>query len=371
MSKYVDRIPDPIKEFQVPIMQTVRVRNEDGSMKIPVEYKQVPTGSFKIKKMRNVVLKWHEVRDQVRAVVERGEAWPGQPSGHRLLERYENPSEKEVWDWDYKKRREHYTDSMGRRRWRYRMDRIVKSRLASGADIQHWFANGFRSEEFENLAERVPAALAHRPTWNEEEGDVEVARLVGGWDDFYMGPVQRPSKPGVRVQIEMAFAAGVDQKTIEQYGAWVNSLLGSMEAYGIDMVVDLWIPLDNLFEGDSSDVRTNVLIRVKNANEVSDFTDWSILFSPAGYRQVGFAAKCVAGDKIGKRVTSHYGMTIGGKTWGLEYDRDESTVRITANQRAYAGEAIPFEALTELAVKEGLIPDPAENTQGINLELQR
>jgi hypothetical protein len=305
---------------------------------------------------RNVVLRWSEVKDQVKAVVERGEPWGSQFSGGRLRELYSNPMKREVWS----KRKKYVTGPDGRpvytengsRRWVWEYEE-----LGSGADINEWFANGFRSEEFENLAERVPVALQSRPSWSDEDGDVDVGRMAGGWDDFYMGLAERPTKPGVRVQIEMAFAAGVNQKTVEQYGAWVNSLLGSMEAYGIDMVIDLWIPLDNLFWGDRG-VRTNVLVRVKEANEVSDFTNWSILFSPAGYRQVGFAAKCVAGDKIGRQVASSYGTTIGGKTWGLEYDKENSVVRITCNQRAYAGEAIPFEKLTKLAIEAGLIPDP-------------
>lgn len=312
---------------------------------------------------RNIVLNWYEVKDKVRAVVERGEFWPSQPSGQRLRPLYTNPSKKEVWQ----SRMEYEKDANGNPIWiRDARGRMIRKRhrvneeLASGADITYWFNNGFRSEEFENLAERVPAALQNRPSWSDEEGDVDLGRMAGGWDDFYLGMKERPTKPGVRVQIEMAFACGCSQKTIEQYGAWVNSLLGSMEAYGIDMVIDLWIPLDDVFasEGFGSGNRANILIRVKNANEVSDFTDWSILFSPAGFRQIGFAAICVAGDKVNKRVADYYGNTIGGKTWGLNYDKDQSLVTITCNQRAYAGEAIPFEALTKLAVDAGLIPDP-------------
>lgn len=318
---------------------------------MPYNYKQPTT--------RNIVVTWGEVKDKVRAVVERGEPWHSQPSGARLRPLYEKPTEPELWDthWEIQYR----TDENGRKiplrtpegRTKRKM---VKEYLSSGADISYWLKNGFRSEEFENLAEKVPAALQNRPHWSDEEGDVDLGRMAGGWDDFYLGMKERPAKPGVHVQIEMAFACGCSQNMIEQYGAWVNSLLGSMEAYGIDMVIDLWMPLDSLFVG--SYERVNTLVRVKNANEVSDFTDWSILFSPAGFRQVGFAALCVAGDKVGRRVTGNYGMTIGGKTWGLNYDRENSVVTITCNQRAYAGEAIPFEALTKLAVEAGLIPDP-------------
>lgn len=357
-SKYVQQIPDPVSE--VTYFDTHQQYN-----RLTQTYDEVKTK--KTRKQRNIVLPWHVVKDQVRAVVERGEAWSMQPSGERLLKLYRNPMEKEVWDWKQKRKRVNYIDHMGRNRWRYEYEQVPKDLLASGADLIEWFKNGFRTEAFENMADRVPTAMQKRPVWSEEDGEIDINRLYAGRDDFYMDMAERPAKPGIRLQIEMAFASGVDQKTIEEYGGWVNSLIGSMEAYGIDMVIDLWIPLDGLFDGDgggwgmgggSNIVRTNVLVRVKQANEVCDFTDWSILFSPGGYRQVGFAAKCVAGDRIGKRVSDGYGTTIGGKTWGLEYDRDESIVRITVNQRAYAGEAIPFDALTKRAIELNLIPDP-------------
>lgn len=310
---------------------------------------------------RNIIIGWGEVKEKMRSVVERGEHWTSQPSGRRLMPLYNSPTEKEVWDThsEYEKDENgnpiKYQDSFGK--WKFRMKEVPEY-LASGADISYWFVNGFRSEEFENLAERVPAALQSRPSWSDEEGDIDLGRMAGGWDDFYLGIQERPTKPGVRMQIEMSFASGVQQKTIEQYGAWVNSLLGSMEAYGIDMVIDIWVPVRNVFMDDRGIDQTNFLLRVKNANEVSDFTEWSILFSPAGFRQVMFTAMCVAGDKIGKRVNGSYGNVIGGRTWDLKYDPEESVVRITANPLAGGHEAIPFEALTKKAIEAKLIPDP-------------
>jgi hypothetical protein len=358
MSKYVDAIPDPVMTMKVKEKTQRYAYKEDGT------YGLIEGDRIVEKQIRNIVLPWYVVKDQIRAVVEHGEGWPSQPSGYRLKRLYDKPTEKEVWSYTHKKTREGYKDHLGRQRYRTRTIQIPDEVLASGADLSEWFKNGYRAEAFENLADRVPSALQNRPVWSDEDGDLEVNRLYGGFDDFYMGMAERPAKPGIRLQIEMAFAAMVKQKTIEEYGGWVNSLIGSMEAYGIDMVIDLWIPLDDLFEGDHG-VRTNVLVRVKNANEVCDFTDWSILFSPGGYRQVGFAAKCVAGDRVGKRVNSYYGNTIGGKTWGLDYDRDESIVRITVNQRAMQWEAIPFDALTKKAVEIGLIPKIPEFNLGV------
>lgn len=313
-------------------------------------------------RQRNIVLQWSEVKDQVRSVVEHGKPWPSQPSGAKLMPLHENPYKKEEWG------RELQLNDDGTPKFEWVYDNFTRRRskrplykpelLASGAQMLDWFRNGFRADTFRNSAEQVPAALQSRASWSEEDGDVDIGRLVGGHDDFLLGMAERPTKPGIHLQIEMAFACGVRQSVIEEYGSWVAGLIGAMEEYGFDMVVDLWIPLDDLFQDDRQVKRTNVLIRVKQANEVADFTEWSILFSPAGYRQIGFAAKCVAGDKIGKTVSYSYGMTIGGKTWGLEYDKETATVRITVNQRAGGRESFPGEKLTAAAIAADLIPDP-------------
>jgi hypothetical protein len=279
---------------------------------------------------RYVILEWAEVKDRVMRTIEGGEAWKSQPAmEYNLLGMHRSPYQK-TW---------------------YTGDSYAPAHLLG------WLRDGFRAPEFANSAEIVPAALQHRATWSDEDGDIDLGRLYGGHDEFMLGMAERETKPGVRVQIEYAFACGVTGKCIASYGAWVAGLLGAMEQYGFDMVVDMWIPLDNLYNGDRG-VRSNVLVRVKKANETSDFTEWSSIFSPAGYRTLGFSAKCVAGDKIGKTASSSLGMTIGGKTWNLVYDPEESLVTITCNQRAYAGEAFPHEKLTELAIEAKLIPDP-------------
>ena len=226
--------------------------------------------------------------------------------------------------------------------------------------------NGFRAPEFEHSAEYVPLATKKRPTWHDEpEGDLDIGRLYGGYDTAYLVPAEQEKKPGIRVMIEFAFACGVPNKVIEQYGAWVAGLLGALESTGYDLMVDMWIPLDGLFKNDDGmddydGGRDNVLVRVKRSNEVSDFTEWSALFAPTGYRHLGFCAKMVAGDKIGKVCSDGLGSTLAGFTWGLDYDKDNSILKIRVDQRGYGlygGDAFPTERLNEQAKALGLLPE--------------
>jgi hypothetical protein len=222
-----------------------------------------------------------------------------------------------------------------------------------------YLRNGYRAPEFEHSAAYVPMADQKHPRWSEEaDGEIDLGRLYGGYDEFYLVPADEEKKPGVRVMIEFAFACGVSPKTIEKYGAWVAGLLGALEASGYDLTVDLWTPLDNLFVGVSG--RHNVLTRVKRENEVSDFTEWSALFSPTGYRHLGFMAKLVAGNRAGYTCNSSLGTTLGGFTWGLDYDKEESILKIRVDQRGhhnYGGDPFPVEKLNKQAVDLGLIPE--------------
>ena len=298
-------------------------------------------------KMRNIVIDWSDVKDRYLRSVERGERWRSQPAmSGRLAGWHKNPYQKD-------------DDGGG----------FMEDDWSGGtaADTLKWLREGFRAPEFVHAAEYVPTAEKIRNTWNPHEGDYDIFRAAAGRDDYYLGPQKRLSKPGLRVQIEFAFAWTVSSKTIQEYGAWCAGFLGALETEGYDLVVDMWIPLDNLYEGDggydyekqeyNGNVRSNVLVRVKRPNEVSDFTEWSSLFSPTGYRHLGFTAKCVAGDKIGKKAVSSLGLTVGGKTWGVEYDKDEAVVRILCNQRAGGSEKLPTKAMNEAARKCGLLPE--------------
>jgi hypothetical protein len=290
--------------------------------------------------MRNVVVDWSDVKDRYLRCVERGERWRSQPALDQIMRGYHQNPYKQESDWEG----------------------------GTPADTLKHMREGFRAPEFIHAAEYVPTAERMRNTYNRDEGDFDIFRAAGGRDDYFLGPQKRLSKPGLRVQIEFAFAWTVSAQTIQEYGAWCAGFLGALEREGYDLVVDMWIPLDNLYEGDGwytndqgqrqyQPLRSNVLVRVKRPNEVSDFTEWSVLFSPTGYRHLGFTAKCVAGDKIGKKAVGSLGQTVGGKSWGVQYDKDEAIVRILCNQRAGGREKMPRAIMNEQARKCGLLPE--------------
>lgn len=225
---------------------------------------------------------------------------------------------------------------------------------ARPADTLDWMEWGFRAKEFQHSAEYIPKHDKMRVFWNEDDGEVDIGRLYGGFDDFFLDSQIRPSRPGMRLQIEYSFAFDTSPHVVAQYGAWCAGFIRSLEMTGYDLVVDMWIHLDNLYDGDHGK-RTSLLVRVKRENEVSNFTEWSALFSPSGYRHLGFTAKCIGGDKIGKRATSSLGTCIYADGWNVTYDRQRGTVLINCDQIS-RNRTNPGDELTKCAIREGLIP---------------
>ncbi len=285
------------------------------------------------RKELNIVLNWDEVRTAYIDGVRDGKPWPeGKANASHDMAR-------RLRQWH----RDPYTGKND------------KWEGGCAGDTLGWLDNGFYAKEFEHSADYVELGIKSRPAWNEEDGEADAGRLLGGYDSFFMANADRPHRPGLRLQIEYSFAWTVPNAIIREYGAWCAGLISSLETSGYDLTVDMWIYLDSLFE-DQRNTRTSVLTRVKRENEVSDFTGWSALFAPTGYRQLGFLAKCLAGDKINKRARGSLGTTIAGRGWGVEYLKDQSTVKIRCNQQAYKGSKLPIDELNKQASEAGLIP---------------
>jgi hypothetical protein len=316
------------------------------------------------KKERHVVIEWGDVRDKVLSVVGDGKPWGPGPNAQHSHAREMAEAGKSLYGPPKcnKSGYGHKSQLYAYCRWEARQNQNKSWSGGTWADTMGWTRDGFRAPEFRHSAEYVPMAKRPRPQWNEEpDGDLDIGRLYGGYDNPYLVHSEAERKPGIRVMIEFAFAAGVSRTTIEKYGAWVAGLLGSMEASGYDLTVDLWIPLDTLFvDRKNPGMRDNVLMRVKRENEVADFTNWSVLFSPTGYRHVGFCAKLVAGDKLGLKASESLGWTLASeKGWHLDYDKENSILRIRVDQRGaerFGGDPFPREKLNKQAAEIGLIP---------------
>jgi hypothetical protein len=223
----------------------------------------------------------------------------------------------------------------------------------SGAQTLDWLDNGFYAPELQAAAQIVPTSERVRAGWSEEDGDIDVGRLYGGYDDFYLEVSPSETKPGLRLTADVFFAASTSPQVVKDYGAWIAGLIASLETAGYDLEVALCTPVSALYDGAKG--RQNVQIAVKRPGELSDFTEWSALFSPTGLRHIVFTAFGVASESIGKRQTAHMAMSLTPQqaTWGVTYDAAENHLHISVAQRG--PRTFPAELLGGMLADCGLI----------------
>lgn len=202
----------------------------------------------------------------------------------------------------------------------------------SYADTDRYMTDGYKAPEFRSSAKYVRSSAKKRRTYRDDDGNLNLDRLYAGEEKFFEKREKKNVKPGITVNVEYAFAAMVNHEDVRKYGAFVAGLVAAIEKQGYDLEVNVDSLLDNLMVGDRN-VRTTVRCNVKKRGQKSRFHSWSCLFAPTGYRHIMFHAYHVAGAKIGKTPVSSLGMTIGGRAWGVEYDRKENTVTIRCDQR--------------------------------------
>jgi len=215
------------------------------------------------------------------------------------------------------------------------------------ADTVGWLENGYRAPEFSTQEDVGDYSRRRRRAhWDSEDGDIDVARLVGGADDFYLTRADREGKQGLSIEVEIGFRGGVRASTIARYGAWVTSFVGALESRGYDLEVAIVSSATGVIRGGGS---TDLRIVVKRPNEASDFTSWSALFAPTCHRHLIFTARGMAADLAGQEGgcggSNHYG-------WTVRYDKDNNTVRIGC---ASEGNDDPTQQLTAQAKAAGLL----------------
>lgn len=232
-----------------------------------------------------------------------------------------------------------------------------QTKRPSTADALHWMDYGYVAPEMLTSADPVPVGFETRPSWNEDEGDIDFGRMAAGYDDFFLGRTEQQSKPGIQLRFDCWFSCGVPNQVIAEYGRWLMRLIAGIESMGFDLTIDAYSVTNSTFRNDR-DTRA-VAIRVKNQNEGNDMSSYSCLFSPVGTRLIVFTAMGTAARQENTDVTGYFGTALSGRDWGLEYDRDEGIVTVTAAQMAVwnQGSAFPAKELTQKAVEAGLIPD--------------
>jgi hypothetical protein len=198
---------------------------------------------------------------------------------------------------------------------------------ATRDEVRKWLRDGFKHEGLK-VKSTDPYERSFKTRWNDWDGDPDLGRAVAGFDRYMFGRTKTTAKPALTVNFEYYFSAAFSIDLITQYGAWLAQLFGALEQRQYSLEV-------NAVAGINRDsTRGRVELQVKKHGERSDYTDWSAIFSPAGYRIIMFGAIVRACELAGVTANSGLGGAFNSRP-GVTYDEANHTLNITCGNMSF------------------------------------
>lgn len=216
----------------------------------------------------------------------------------------------------------------------------------TNAQMIDWLKNGYAVPGLEGVDSTLLPGAPKRKIRFAEEGDEMLIDLAwSGVDEHFMTWDKRQVKPSFRVVINCCFSAYVGAEVVNAYQQWCARMLQTIDSFGFDMQVDLAAPNSAPFH--------DVAIRVKESGEASDFSNWSPMFSPGGFRHLTFLAFIQACDTHGKIVQPGLGHVAQSNAWSVSYDESEQVLTVTNNND---GREFPEFQMTQsfIAIMQGV-----------------
>jgi len=233
---------------------------------------------------------------------------------------------------------------MGRkfRSWNYEPDQHDRFIGASPNETMGWLKTGFFSPAFTLKAPDAPSARKrNRARYTEDDGDLDIGRVLDREDRIFLkrGKVERSQ--GLSIEVIMCFSARVKAPVLAEYGAWVTSLIRSYEERGYDLEVAVASHSRGL-RASAFDKTESARIVVKRPNEINDFTSWSVLFAPSGFRTLVFTALAMCAEQLGDEAAGHLGSPLNATGWSVTQEGDKVTIC------SYSSESDPANVKREL-----------------------
>ena len=211
------------------------------------------------------------------------------------------------------------------------------------AQVERWMREGYETPAIHGLEKIAPPIRDKRRYRLTEDGDEFLVDLaLSGADRFYGEWSKRPNVPGLALDVEIGFQAGVTHKVLTPYFLWLNAVASGLENAGIDTEITLKYRADSgLFQAHRN-TAYETAVRVKTEGSVQDFKSWSPMISPASFRTFVFYANCLHGEARGFAL--EYGMgRRNHSSFEIDFIPERQTMRISCD---YNARSFPTETMT-------------------------
>lgn len=199
-------------------------------------------------------------------------------------------------------------------------------------EMNEWLQNGYHVQGLDGITSLIPAKPRRKLIYGEEGDELLIDLAWSGSDAPFVEWEKRVSKPGLSVEIYAVFSAYFPAKTIVAYQRWIARALQTLDESGVDMEVSIVNSLDRLY-ADKPNQKTVTKYRVRRAGEASDFSNWSAMFSPGGYRMLGIMGTGIHADRLNHRIPNGYGGVRDYGKWTVAYDEERNVIVIGNDNR--------------------------------------
>lgn len=208
-------------------------------------------------------------------------------------------------------------------------------------NLERWIASGYQVTGLILGDPPVPIREKRKLFFSEDGDEFHYDLAMSGDDNYFSSWTKQESIPGLAIEVEIAMSANVSHEVLNAYASWVCRAIYALEENGVDCQVSLQISSRGTYGGDAA---RRTLIRVKKENEVSDFSYWSPMISPAALRGFGFHALALNSDAHDCDIAYGLGRPNGRNKWEVRFDKDRRVLEI--NCTSSSSYSFPEEDMT-------------------------
>lgn len=197
----------------------------------------------------------------------------------------------------------------------------------------------------------IPATVARarrRMRYTDDtDGEFDWDLFSNGDTECYLNRPKRNAMIGIRFKLNFTFSASTSNEIIDEYGAWVGSVLDYLMASGYDVELSILSKCTEQYRVDSYSKQTDTEIVLSEFGKQVMPKDWASFFSPGGYRHFVFFANSHSADVLGTDVRAGYGQPLRNlfRKWDVIWETDTRTIEVRNNTMPSG--KFPAESMTE------------------------
>lgn len=196
---------------------------------------------------------------------------------------------------------------------------------AKTSEMLDWLKRGFPVETFSDITALIPERPRRKLNLWEEGDEIDIALALAGEELCFTEWDKREAKPGINLMLRVAFSASTNVSVITKYAKWIARAIYTLECCGYDCRITYRISTEN--PGTRSGWITSDIV-LKQENEAADFASFSPIFSPGGFRHLGFYSIIRATDHFGYGANFDLGIPFRSNEWGVNFNSEERTIEL-------------------------------------------